>query len=680
MSKRTLLYAAMRGTLSALFLAGTFACTSQLEQQVTSPNRALVLSVETQADGFLSYTLTQSTDTLLAPSRLGFVLQNGDSICRDLTIDAIVHSSFDETWTRQWGENKSVRNHYNQALVSVTHQPTQRKYNINFRLFDDGLALRYEFPTEFSADTLVVMDEITEFKVAHNPVTWWSYADFNTYEKSFMKNSLDSVSWAATPMTMRKENGTHLFIHEAAILKYPDMTIQHRGEGVMKCELTPWKNGVKAYVVTPFNTPWRMVVVSPDAKGLVASAMMVNLNEPSKLPASDWIKPMTYMGIWWEMHLGSKEWKEGKLQAATTEEAKRYIDFAAANDIPGIVIEGWNTGWDKWGVEEAFDYVTSARGYDLKEVAGYAKEKGVWLIMHHETGADIRGYEALVDSAFTLCQELGIHAVKTGYAGGVSTGENHHGQQMVEHYQFIVEKAAQYQIMLDVHEPSKGSGLERTWPNLMTREGVRGMEWEAWSVGNSPGHTTTIPYTRGLSGPTDYTPGIIDILLESKKDKRQQWNDQLKDISKTRVHSTLCHQLALLVTIYSPLQMASDLPENYEGHPAFQFIRDYNADCDESVVVAGQIGEYITIARRAGANWFVGSTTNEEARTQELSFDFLGEGDYMATLYMDGADGDWLTNPTAYEIKSEKVTKETKLSLAMAAGGGFAISIQPLVP
>lgn len=669
----------MKEVLFALSIMGAVSCTSVSQQHITSPDKQLNLSFETSQDGFLSYTLINGTDTVLAPSRLGFVLQDGDSICRDLQIEDVALSSFDEVWHRQWGENKSVRNQYNQALVSVKHKPTNRLYRVNFRLFDDGVALRYEFPDAFANDSIVIMDEVTEFKVSSNPATWWSYADFNTYEKLFMNNRLDSVSWAATPMSMRKDNGTHLFIHEAAIVKYPDMTIKNMGDGTMKCELTPWKNGVKAYVKAPFHTPWRMVVVSPDAKGLVASAMMVNLNEPSKLAQSEWIKPMTYMGIWWEMHLGSKQWKEGKMQAATTEEAKRYIDFAAANDIPGVVIEGWNTGWDKWGEEDAFDYITSANGYDLREVAAYAKEKGVWLIMHHETGADIHGYEALVDSAFALCQELGIHAVKTGYAGGVSTGENHHGQQMVEHYQYIVEKAAQYNIMLDVHEPSKGSGLERTWPNLMTREGVRGMEWEAWSVGNSPSHTTTIPYTRGLAGPTDYTPGIIDVLLLGKKEQRTQWNDQLKDISQTRVHSTLCHQLALLVTIYSPLQMASDLPENYQGHPAFQFIKDYNADCDESVVVNGEIGEYITIARRAGDNWFVGATTNEQKRTIDVAFDFLPAGEYTATIYKDAADADWVSNPTAFEITQEKITKASKLTLPMAAGGGFAITIKPAI-
>lgn len=669
----------MKEVLFALSIMGAVSCTSVSQQHITSPDKQLNLSFETSQDGFLSYTLINGTDTVLAPSRLGFVLQDGDSICRDLQIEDVALSSFDEVWHRQWGENKSVRNEYNQALVSVKHKPTNRLYRVNFRLFDDGVALRYEFPDAFANDSIVIMDEVTEFKVSGNPETWWSYADFNTYEKLFMNNRLDSVSWAATPMSMRKDNGTHLFIHEAAIVKYPDMTIKNMGDGTMKCELTPWKNGVKAYVKAPFHTPWRMVVVSPDAKGLVASAMMVNLNEPSKLAQSEWIKPMTYMGIWWEMHLGSKQWKEGKMQAATTEEAKRYIDFAAANDIPGVVIEGWNTGWDKWGEEDAFDYITSAKGYDLREVAAYAKEKGVWLILHHETGADIHGYEALVDSAFALCQELGIHAVKTGYAGGVSTGENHHGQQMVEHYQYIVEKAAQYNIMLDVHEPSKGSGLERTWPNLMTREGVRGMEWEAWSVGNSPSHTTTIPYTRGLAGPTDYTPGIIDVLLLGKKEQRTQWNDQLKDISQTRVHSTLCHQLALLVTIYSPLQMASDLPENYQGHPAFQFIKDYNADCDESVVVNGEIGEYITIARRAGDNWFVGATTNEQKRTIDVAFDFLPAGEYTATIYKDAADADWISNPTAFEITQEKITKASKLTLPMAAGGGFAITIKPAI-
>lgn len=667
----------MKKLLLAFSCMCAISCTTTSDSKVLSPDDQLNLNLDVSANGTLLYSLLKGNDTIVSPSRLGFVLQNGDSLCRDLQIADIKYSAFDETWQRQWGENKSVRNHYNEALVRVSHKPSGREYLIKFRLFNDGLALRYEFPETFSKDSIVIMDEVTEFRIKGNPETWWSYADFNTYEKEFMHNRLDSVSWAATPMTMRKDNGTHLFIHEAAILKYPDMTVKNMGEGRMKCELTPWKNGVKAYVKAPFNTPWRMLVVSPDAKGLIESPMMVNLNEPSKIAPSDWINPMTYMGIWWEMHLGSKQWKEGKKQAATTEEAKRYIDFAAENGIGGVVIEGWNTGWDKWGQEDAFDYVTPAKGYDLREVAEYAKEKQVWLIMHHETGADIHGYEALVDSAFALCKELGIHAVKTGYAGGVSTGENHHGQQMVEHYQYIVEKAAQYQIMLDVHEPSKGSGLDRTWPNLMTREGVRGMEWEAWSIGNTPSHTTTIPFTRGLAGPTDYTPGIIDVLLTAKQKERTQWNDQLKDISQTRVHSTLCHQLALLVTIYSPLQMAADLPENYQGHPAFQFIKDYKADCDESIVLDAEVGEYIAIARRAGEEWFIGATTNENSRTLNVSFDFLPEGEYIACIYKDAADADWISNPAAFEVKEEKVNSTSVLTLPMAAGGGFAITVKP---
>lgn len=645
--------------------------------QLRSPDAKLALNFDLTQEGRFVYSLLDGKDTLVNPSQLGFVLQNNDSICKNLKITDVDYESKDVTWERPWGENKKVRNHYNEAIVSLQHTLSNRIYKVHFRLFDDGLAFRYEFPDNFSKDTVVIMDEVTEFNVANNPTAWWSYADFNTYEKTFMQNSLDSVSWAATPITMRKANGTHLFIHEASIHKYPDMTVKNIGEGVLKCELTPWKNGVKAYVQSPFSTPWRMVVFGKEAKDLVASEMIVNLNDPSKITDVSWIKPMSYVGIWWEMHLGSKEWKEGKLQAATTSEAKRYIDFAAENNIGGVVVEGWNTGWDKWGVKDAFDYITPAKGYDLEAVAAYAKEKGIELIMHHETGADIESYEALADSAFALCKKLGIHAVKTGYAGGVSTGENHHGQQMVEHYQYIVEKAAEYQLMLDVHEPSKASGINRTWPNLMTREGVRGMEWEAWSVGNTPSHTTMIPYTRGLAGPTDYTPGIVDILLLAKKDSRTQWNDQLKDISKTRVHSTICHQLALMVTIYSPMQMASDLPENYEGHPALQFIRDFDADCDQSIVLDGQIGEYITIARRAGSKWMVGATTNEKEREIEIPFSFLDQGNHIVTIYEDGPNAHWETNPTEMVVQKAIVGSGDSMKIRLAAGGGVAMIIEP---
>lgn len=647
-------------------------------RDLNSPNEALNLQFRTNEPGCFTYLLTQGQDTLIRESKLGFVINDNDSLCRNLQIRHVAYHQERSVWHQPWGENKEVTNHYNEAVVTLEYQPSALQYKVHFRLFDDGLAFRYEFPEGFAADTTVIRDEITEFNIAGNPTTWWSYADFNTYEKTFMTTPLDSVSWAATPFTMRTENGKHLFIHEAAISKYPDMTVKNKGGGIYKCELTPWKNGDKAYVSAPFQTPWRMIVTGDEAKDLVSSQMMVNLNEPSKIKDTSWISPMSYMGIWWEMHLGSKVWKEGAFQAATTSEAKRYIDFAASNGIRGLVIEGWNTGWDKWGEKDAFDYVTSAQGYDLEEVAAYASEKNVSLIMHHETGADIESYEALMDSAFSLCKRLGIHAVKTGHAGGVSTGENHHGQQMVEHFQRIVEKAAQYELMLDLHEPTKGSGINRTWPNLMTREAVRGMEWEAWSVGNTPRHTTTIPYTRGLAGPTDYTPGIIDVLLLSKKQERTQWNDQLKDISKTRVHSTLCHQLALLVTIYSPLQMASDLPENYATHPAFQFIRDFDADCDESVVLNGEVGEYITIARRAGEKWMLGATTNEEERTLTIPLSFLKKGDYRATLYQDGADAHWEHNPVSYEIVERAVSETDTLTIRLAAGGGVGVIFKPI--
>ena len=400
--------------------------------------------------------------------------------------------------------------------------------------------------------------------------------------------------------------------------------------------------------------------------------MILNLNEPSRIADLSWIKPMKYIGIWWGMHLGTETWAAGPRHGANTKNAMDHIDFAAAHNIQGVVFEGWNAGWENWGGKDAFDHITPAKDFDLNRVAGYAKEKGVMVIGHHETGGDIPAYEHYMEAAFRQCKELGIKAVKTGYAGGIyPRGEHHHGQFMVQHYRRVVEMAAKYHIMLDVHEPIKPTGIRRTWPNMMTREGVRGMEWDAWSEGNPPSHTLIIPFTRGLGGPTDYTPGTFDVLFLNAGE-RIKWNTD--DISKTRVHTTLAKQLANFVILYSPLQMASDLPKNYQSHPAFQFISDYNADTDESRVLNGEIGEYITVVRRAGNEWFLGSATNETARKLSVKLDFLEHGStYQARIYRDADDAHWITNPTAYCIENKTVCADDTIELQLAAGGGEAI-------
>lgn len=652
-------------------LAGIFnGCRPSVQNvMISTPDIAVRMLYTLNERGELSYMLFHGNDTIVASSRLGIVLQGGDSLTHDFEILNVKNQNRDTTWFQPWGETKQVRDTYTTLALTMRHKPSNRKMIIRTRMYNECTAFRYEFPEE---DSLVIVDEITEINFTKNPTMWWSMADFNTYEKSFNRTSADSMSWAAVPFIGRRADGLHIAVNEAAVVNYPDMTLKNMGAGLFKTELTPWQNGVKAYVKAPFETPWRMIHITSGAAQILQSQAMVALNAPNRLEGASWIKPMTYIGIWWTFHLGTGEWKEGNRQAATTAETMRYIDFAAENRIGGVVVEGWNKGWDKWGEKDAFDYVTPANNYDLRRVAAYAKEKGVELIMHHETGADIEGYESLMDSAMSLCRELGIHALKTGHAGGVSTGENHHGQQMVEHFYRIAQKAAKYELMLDLHEPVKGSGINRTYPNIMTREAVRGMEWEAWSLGNSPSHTTTIPFVRGLSGATDYTPGIFDILLKNARG-RQQWNGQLLDISGTRVHSTLVHQLALMVTIYSPMVMAADVIDNYAGHPAFEFVRDLNPDYDESLVVDASIGDYIATARRTGDVWYLAATTNEQGRDISIPLSFLGEGRYVATQYLDGEQADWVTNPTDYRIVKQDVDKGSTLDLKLAPGGGAAV-------
>lgn len=658
------------GLIIALFALISCERTGSVLQ--TSPDIRVKVAFSIDEQGAPAYYVLWNSDTIVRPSALGVVM-DGDSLCRDLVVEDIEfnngHHSID---TLAWGKDKLIVNSYKPMTLMMRHTPSGRRLGVEFRAFDDAVALRYIFPDNSQFD---LTDELTQINLKGEATAWWSYADFNTYEKLYQRTSLDSVSWAATPFIMRRHgDSVHVAINEAAIIDYPDMTIKRSDDGNFKVELTPRKSGIKARINAPATSPWRVVNIAKDAAGIVNSNVLLALCPAPKVDGSSY-RPMTYIGIWWEFHLGTKEWKEGSRQGATTAEALRYIDFAAANNIGGVVVEGWNKGWDRWGQKGAFHYVTPATNYDLRKVAAYAKQRGVELIMHHETGADIEGYEALMDSAFILCRELGISYLKTGHAGAVSTGENHHGQQMVEHFARIVQTAAKYGIGLDLHEPIKGSGLERTYPNMMTREAVRGLEWEAWSEGNLPSHTTLLPFTRGLAGPTDYTPGVFDILYKNSPDRRH-WNNALPSIDSTRVHSTLAHQLALMITIYSPLVMAADRIENYEAHPAFEFVRCLDPDYDESRMLAGEVGEYIVVARRTGNTWYIGATTNEQARAIDVDLSFLGDGTWLSTIYGDTSDSDWQTNPTAYQIRSTNVTNKEYLTLTLAAGGGAAVIVK----
>jgi glucan 1,4-alpha-glucosidase len=673
-----------------------FQCESKSNLETISPNGKISLKFFLSEKGKPGYLINFSDRRVIDTSFFSFDFKDQEPFSKNLEIVNSSKSSFDETWKTVWGEQKYIRNNYNELKVQLKEKSENgRTCFVVFRVFNDGVGFRFEFPEQENLKDVVILDENTQFKLTGNNTCWWSPGDWDIYEHLFNTTrftGIDALSKRGNealaqtyipenavnlPVTMKTDDGIYISILEANLTNYADMTLKVDKENLLfQSELVGNDSGIKVQTKTPFVTPWRLILISDKATDLVSSRTVLNLNEPNKLEDVSWIKPTKYMGIWWEMHLGKSSWdmKSGK-HGATTENAKRYIDFASKNGIGALLIEGWNTGWENWfgthDREGIFDFVTPYPDYDLKEVVRYAKEKNVAIIMHNETSAAIRTYEKQIDTAFTLYRSLGIHAVKTGYVGKIiPKGEYHHGQWMVNHYRKVMEKAAEYHLMLDVHEPIKPTGLRRTYPNLMSGEGLRGQEFNAWSPdgGNPPEHLTIIPFTRMLAGPIDYTPGIFDI-----KFKKYKKNNQ--------VNTTLAHQLALYVVIYSPLQMAADLPENYEGHPAFQFIRDVGVDWDTTLVLNGEIGDYITIARkeRNTDKWFLGSITDENARTIEVSLNFLDAGkSYKATLYEDAEDSHWDKNPTAYKIDSKSVDNSDKLSLKLAPGGGTAISFIPV--
>jgi alpha-glucosidase len=530
------------------------------------------------------------------------------------------------------------------------------------------VGFRYEFPEQANLKDFEIMSEETQFLFPGDPTAWWTPADFDSYEHLYTTGPLHSLDAANTPVTLKTDDGLYLCIHEADLTDYAGMTLARVDEPAvgLSSSLVPWPDGSKVKGAAPFKTPWRTIQISTWPGGLVESSLVLNLNEPCVIEDTSWIKPMKYIGIWWGMHIDKYTWHIGDRHGATTENAKRYIDFAARHGIPGVLIEGWNTGWDRWGQEGAYDFVTPYPDFDLPAVVAYARSKGVVIIGHHETGGDVPTYEKQLDKAFSLYSDLGVPAVKTGYAGAIyPRGYHHHGQWMVRHYRMVVKKAAEYRLMLDVHEPIKDTGISRTYPNMMTREGVRGTEYNAWETGNPPEHMTILPFTRMLAGPLDYTPGIFDLTFDAHK-------------PNNRVHSTLANQLALFVVLYSPMQMAADLIENYEGHPAFTFIEAVPVAWDETRVLNGEIGDYVTIARRSGAEWYIGSITDENARVLSVDLKFLEPGRaYTARIYADAPDAHYETNPTAYEIREQCVTRDTILNLELAPGGGQAIALIP---
>lgn len=643
---------------------------------LTSPNGKIVVNIELETSGFPVYTVWVNGQSFIEKSSLGLRFQD----IMDRPRYKIVKTRSvgkDEIWTQPWGENKKNRNHYNESALYLEEEQGSL-CTVRFRAFDDGFAFRYEYAFP-GKDSVTVTDEQTRFNFACDGTSWSIPANGETYELLYEKKSIREVATANTPMTFKTDNGVYGSIHEAALYDFPEMTLKKDTLLGFKAELTPLPSGAKAVVPAVFETSWRTVQLSSSAVGLINSSLILNLNEPSRIADAGWIKPMKYIGVWWGMHLGIESWTMDDRHGATTANAKRYIDFAAAHRIEGVLFEGWNEGWESWGGRQNFDYTRPYADFDMAEIAAYATEKGVQIIGHHETGGNVPNYEHQLDKSLEWYKIHDVNHLKTGYAGAMPGGYLHHSQYGVRHYQKVVETAAKYRMTVNAHEPIKDTGIRRTWPNMMTREGGRGMEWNAWSTGNPPAHQVTLPFTRLLGGPMDYTPGIFDILYENTRDlpQRKKWNDQ--DQGNSRVNTTLAKQIANWVILYSPLQMASDLIENYEGHPAFRFFEDFDADCDRSEALAGEPGEYVVIMRQAGDKFYLGAATNECGRELTVSLDFLTPGrSYEAVIYADGADADWKTNPTSYSIERRIVTSGDRLDMVLANGGGQAVSFVPV--
>ncbi|MBE9467882.1 MAG: glycoside hydrolase family 97 protein [Bacteroidetes bacterium] len=665
---------------------------------VTSPSKNISLEFILSGNGSPSYLVKHNDIIIIDSSKMSFDFKNQESLQKGFEIIETEHNYKDEDWEMPWGEQRIVKNNYNELIVKLEEDKIpNRKLNIYFRTYDDGIAFRYEFLKQKDVDSLIIIDENTQFKLTGDHLCWWIPGDWDIYEHLYNTSNFSEINALSkqnhsnlaqsyipenavnTPLTMRSNEGLYLSFHEANLTDYAGMTLKIDKENLlMTSELVGSDRfAYKVKRELPFLTPWRTIQISENATGLIKSNLIVNLNEPNKLGDISWFKPKKYVGIWWEMHLGMSSWDlaSGK-HGATTANAKKYIDFAAENNITGLLVEGWNTGWEHWvGFEEregVFDFVTPYSDYNLNEVVRYAKEKGVELIMHHETSAAPRTYEKQMDAAFSLMKNLGVHSAKTGYVGKIiPKGEYHHGQWMVNHYRKVIETAAKYHIAIDAHEPIKATGIRRTYPNIVSREGLRGQEFNAWSSdgGNPPEHLSIVAFTRMLAGPIDFTPGVFDIKLNSK----------LPVGSSNQVNTTLAHQLALYVVIYSPIQMACDLPKNYNGNPAFQFIRDVGVDWEQTKVLDGEIGDFVTIARqeKVTKNWFLGSITDENKRDIIIQFDFLDEGKkYEATIYKDGAEAHWNNNPTSIEIEKVIVEKNMKKIFTLAEGGGLAISLK----
>ncbi len=674
--------------------------------KLSSPDKNILLQVQLEK-GEISYQLSYKQKAVILPSKLSLVFKEPAVELKQFEITGTDSSTYDQTWKPVWGEYSKIRDHHNELRLHLKEKNGSGiLLNVVFRLFNEGLGFRYEFPQQENLKHFVLADERTEFHLTGDHKTFWIPGDYDSNEFTYTTSKLSEVDASTskkfneifakayynsnavqTPLMMKTADGLYINIHEASLINYPAMNLViDKKTFTLNSHLVPDAVGNKAYLITPARTPWRTIIVSDKATEMIAAnRMILNLNEPSAIADSSWIKPQKMVGVWWEMHVGKSSWDYSGEQAgsqqlskvphgANTANVKKYIDFAAKHGIDGVLVEGWNTGWEDWfgkWKEDVFDFVTPYSDYDINTLSAYAASKGVRIIMHHETSASVTNYERWMDTAYRFMKEHGMNSVKTGYVGYIiPRGEHHDGQWMVKHYERVLQKTAAYQIMVDAHEPVRPTGMHRTYPNFLACEAARGNEFNAWSSGNPPEHETILPFTRLMGGPMDYTPGIFQIKMNAY--------DPAK---KEQVHTTLAKQLALYITMYSPLQMAADLPENYEAHEdAFQFIKDVAVDWDDSRILQAEPGDYLVIARKEKGkdNWYLGAITDESTRQFKQPLGFLDPGkSYMATIYRDAADAHWQNNPMAYVIESFIVDSKTILKLQLAAGGGTAISILP---
>ena len=682
-------------------------------QQQTSPDGNVVLSFSLKADGTPTYKMTYKGKPVINESTLGFTLKKDEPLTNHFKVVSDSKSTFKETWKPVWGEEKEILNHYNELFVQLKQDKTNRLMNIRFRVYNEGVGFRYEFPTQKELTYFVIAEENTQFAMTGDHTAWWIPGDYDTQEydynesklseiRGLMKQSMtDNVSQyvfsptgVQTSLMMKTKDGLYINLHEAALVDYALMNLNLDDKNfIFQSWLTPDAKGDKGYLYTPTKTPWRTVMVSDDARNILASRLILNLNDPCALADTSWIKPVKYIGVWWEMITGKSSWaytddlptikldevdytkvKPNGTHAANNDKVRRYIDFAAQHGFDQVLVEGWNVGWEDWfghRKDYVFDFVTPYPDFDIKALNDYAHAKGVKLMMHHETSGSTRNYERHMKAAYELMNKYGYNSVKSGYVGDIlPIGEHHYSQSTINHYLYAIKEAAKHKIMLNAHEAVRPTGLCRTYPNLIGNESARGTEYEAFG-GNKPFHTTILPFTRLQGGPMDYTPGILETEVKN-----------VNPNNTSQVRSTLAKQLALYVTMYSPLQMAADLPENYERFAdAFQFIKDVPVDWQESVYLEAEPGRYITVARKDkhSDNWYIGNTSNENGHTSELLLNFLDKNKkYEATIYADAKNADWQTNPKAYTITKQKVNAKTKLKLTAAKGGGYAIKISEL--